>query len=101
MATGKAFVDNLLENHKVVVISKTYCPHCTKAKKALAQYKIDDLVIEEIENREDMNEIQDHCLKLSGARSVPRVFIKGKCIGGGSETESAHKDGTLKKLLDN
>ena len=66
MSKGQAFVDELLQKHKVVVISKTYCPFCDKAKNVLQKYDIDDLVIEEIEGRDDMNEIQDYCKKITG-----------------------------------
>ena len=77
MSKGKAFVDELLQKHKVVVISKSYCPFCDKAKKVLAKYTIDDLVIEEIEDRDDMNEIQDYCKKITGeSREVGR----GSCV---------------------
>lgn len=30
---------------------------------------------------------------------VPRVFIKGECIGGGSETKSLYNSGKLKSML--
>ena len=29
--------------------------------------------------------------QLTGASSVPRVFIGGSCIGGGDETSAAHR----------
>ena len=32
---------------------------------------------------------------LTGARSVPRVFIDGKCIGGGDETMAAHRNNII------
>ncbi|KAK5971785.1 Glutaredoxin domain-containing protein [Trichostrongylus colubriformis] len=38
-------------------------------------------------------------MSLTGARSVPRVFINQKFIGGGDETAVAAKNGTLAKLL--
>ena len=37
--------------------------------------------------------------ELTGGRSVPRVFIGGKFIGGGDETVAAHKAGKLDKML--
>jgi len=37
--------------------------------------------------------------QLTGGRSVPRVFIGGKFIGGGDETMAAHKGGKLEKML--
>ena len=38
--------------------------------------------------------------KLTGGRSVPRVFIGGNFVGGGDETEAAHRDGKLQALLE-
>jgi glutaredoxin 3 len=102
MTSGKEYIEDLIKTKKVVVISKSYCPFCGKAKDALKKYNIkaDSIVILEIENRKDMDEIQDYLKKLTGARSVPRVFIDGVCIGGGDETSAAHKNGKLQKLLE-
>ncbi len=43
--------------------------------------------------------IQDVLLQLTGGRSVPRVFIKGKFIGGGDDTAALARNGGLAKLL--
>ena len=101
MSSVKSKIDNLLKEKKVVVISKSYCPYCTKAKQALAEYQILPECIEilEIDNDSDCDEIQNYMKALTGARSVPRVFIGGKCIGGGDETASMHKNGKLGKML--
>merc|ERR1712223_763534 len=76
------------KDRKVVVISKSYCPFCKKAKQVLAIYNIPKECIEirEIENDPNCEEIQRYMMELTGGRSVPRVFIGGKCIGGGDET---------------
>ena len=37
--------------------------------------------------------------KRTGARSVPRIFIKGECIGGGSEAAAADSSGDLERRL--
>ena len=34
---------------------------------------------------------QAYMKQLTGASSVPRVFIGGSCIGGGDETAAAHR----------
>jgi glutaredoxin 3 len=70
-----SYVDGLVSSHKVVVFSKTYCPYCVKAKKVLKKYSINDLIVVELENRDDMDEIQDYLAKLTGARSVIIYFI--------------------------
>ena len=43
----------------------------------------------------DMADIQDYLLKLTGARTVPRVFIGGKCIGGSPQLRSIKDEGKL------
>lgn len=48
---------------------------------------------------DDCSAIQDYLLKLTGARSVPRVFINGKCVGGGSETRALQDQGKLVPML--
>ena len=55
---GRQLVDYLIKNRKVFMVSKKYCPFCVKAKKALANYKIDEYEVLEIAGRSDMDEIQ-------------------------------------------
>lgn len=43
--------------------------------------------------------MQDVLLSITGGRSVPRVFIGGKFIGGGDETAAAAADGSLEKMI--
>ena len=40
MSKGKALVQELIKNKKVLMVSKTYCPFCVKAKDALKNYKV-------------------------------------------------------------
>lgn len=71
-----------------------------QAKRALAtvlpQSKIS---IMELDNRDDGNAIQDVLLDLTGARSVPRVFIDGEFIGGGDDTAALASSGKLAIML--
>eukprot|EP00090_Calanus_glacialis_P046283 TRINITY_DN900_c0_g1_i1.p1 TRINITY_DN900_c0_g1~~TRINITY_DN900_c0_g1_i1.p1 ORF type:complete len:107 (-),score=39.07 TRINITY_DN900_c0_g1_i1:96-416(-) len=94
-------INQKIEEKPVFIISKEYCPFCVKAKDALKGYNIKPECIEimEIENNPNMNEIQDYMKKITSGRSVPRVFIGGKFIGGGDETMAAHKSGNLQKML--
>ncbi|XP_070542179.1 glutaredoxin-1-like [Ptychodera flava] len=99
MSKGKAFADAKIAGSKVVVFSKSYCPYCKMAKTALSKHEINSLDIIEIEDRDDCEEIQDYMSKLTGGRSVPRVFINGKFIGGGSETTQFEREGKLEVML--
>ena len=53
----------------------------------------------EIEKRPDCSEIQSYLRDLTGASSVPRVFIGGQCIGGGDDTAASDANGQLLPLL--
>ncbi|GLC34928.1 hypothetical protein PLESTB_001179100 [Pleodorina starrii] len=86
--------------NKVMVYSKSYCPYCVKAKNALNQFiKPSQYTVVELDQRSDTDVMQDALLEVTGGRSVPRVFINGKFLGGGDDTAAAAANGTLQKLL--
>ncbi|KAH3837488.1 uncharacterized protein LOC127876992 [Dreissena polymorpha] len=104
MGDIKAKIDMKIKGKKVMVFSKSYCPYCTMAKEALKKYvgsvlPADQYEVWEIENEGDCQSIQNELKKMTGASTVPRVFINGKCIGGGSETQDLDKRGELKRML--
>jgi len=101
MSAVKTYVDNIIANKKVAVFSKSYCPYCHKAKDAINSFtlKADALEWVEIDKRDDTDAIQDYLKDLTGGRSVPRVFIDGKFIGGGDDTVAAKKSGQLEEKL--
>ncbi|RUS73089.1 hypothetical protein EGW08_019150, partial [Elysia chlorotica] len=98
-------VDSKIAGKKVMVFSKSHCPFCTKAKKVFQKYLSEkilsdgDYEVMELDNSSDMSSIQDYLLKKTGGRSVPRVFINGKFIGGGDDVVAKDKSGELKKML--
>jgi glutaredoxin 3 len=53
----------------------------------------------QLDKESEGSAIQDILLSITGGRSVPRVFINGKFIGGGDETAAAAANGTLAQLL--
>lgn len=68
------FLEESAWNFQVVVFSKSYCPYCNKAKKALNSFPLKNDAIEviEINKRNDCEEIQDYMQQLTGARYVSR-----------------------------
>ena len=94
-------IEQLINQYPVFMISKSYCPYCLIGENVLYKYKIpqDKLKVLEIDDDPDMDDIQDYMRKRTGARSVPRIFIKGECIGGGSDAVAADSSGELAKRL--
>lgn len=85
----------------VVVFSKSWCPFCTKAKEALRQAGVYFQVLELDElDPQTGAKIQEALGEITGAQSVPRVFVGGRCIGGGDETAELAERGELKAHVD-
>ncbi|GAB0098445.1 Glutaredoxin [Sergentomyia squamirostris] len=93
------FVEDTIASDKVVIFSKTSCPYCTMAKEQFKKLNQKFTVID-LETRDDAGEIQDVLGEMTGARTVPRVFVNGNFIGGGTDVQKMYKDGSLKKLLE-
>jgi glutaredoxin 3 len=93
-------VANIIKSNKIAVFAKTYCPHCNATKASLASAGV-KAHLEDIDlwPSADMNAAQDYFLQATGARSVPRVYINGKCIGGNSDFQDQYvKTGKIKEL---
>ncbi|CRL00805.1 CLUMA_CG014057, isoform A [Clunio marinus] len=95
---AQKFVKDSIGKDRVVIFSKTYCPYCTKAKEQFKKLNFKFLTIE-LEDRADCQEIQDVLGSMTGARSVPRVFVDGKFIGGGDDCKRLYDSGELEKML--
>ncbi|VDI46796.1 glutaredoxin 3 [Mytilus galloprovincialis] len=100
MSKAKVFVDGKIAGKKVVVFSKSYCPYCKKAKATLKKYfGEDEKDIIEIDNNPDCDAIQQYLGKITGAKSVPRIFINGKSIGGNDQLEELERKKELTVML--
>lgn len=93
------FVRDTISNNKVVIFSKSYCPYCSMAKEQFRKLQVDMLVIE-LDRRADAEEIQAVLGEITGARTVPRCFIDGKFIGGGTDIKRLYDQGTLQKYFE-
>jgi len=101
----EAAIDTWIKSNKVAIVSKPTCPYCVRATKLFNGFVQDgtldkeDLSIWEINRHKHMGKIQDYMRKLTGGRTVPRVFVGGKFIGGCDGTMNLHRQGKLKTLL--
>lgn len=80
-------VEEKIKGSKVFLISKEYCPFCQKAKSVLSDLGVDVEVLELADKNkqplvDDPAAIMDYMEKITGGRTVPRLFIAGKFVGG-------------------
>ncbi|KLO07698.1 glutaredoxin-1 [Schizopora paradoxa] len=96
----KERVDKIIEENKVAVFSKSYCPYCMKAKKLLQNnYSDVQTTVLELDTENDGAQIQDYLQEKSGQRTVPNIFIGQKHIGGSSDLADLENEGKLKALM--
>nr|DBA18205.1 TPA: hypothetical protein GDO54_016481 [Pyxicephalus adspersus] len=91
-------IEEVISNNCVVIFSKTSCPYCTMAKRAFDEINVNYKTIE-LDRIEDGSHLQSALHEMTGARTVPRVFVNGTCIGGGSETRKLNEEGKLLQLV--
>ena len=53
----------------------------------------------ELDQRDDGSAIQAALGQITGVKTVPRIFLNGKCIGGGSEIKALYESGHLLGML--
>ncbi|XP_074138138.1 glutaredoxin-1 [Sminthopsis crassicaudata] len=98
---AQQFVNCKIKADKVVVFIKPTCPYCRKTVELLKQLPIkqESLEFVDITANCDTNAIQDYLQQLTGARTVPRVFIGKDCIGGCSDLVALEQNGQLLQKL--
>ena len=95
-----AFIAAALEKAPLVVFSKTTCGYCSQVKQMIQGLDLPvPAHIVELNTLDNMSELQDQLLEMTGGRSVPRVFVGGKFVGGCDDTMASHASGEFQKLL--
>ncbi|XP_064226987.1 glutaredoxin 2 isoform X4 [Aotus nancymaae] len=91
-------IQETISNNCVVIFSKTSCSYCTMAKKLFHDMNVNYKVVE-LDLLEYGNQFQDALYKMTGERTVPRIFVNGTFIGGATDTHRLHKEGKLLPLV--
>jgi len=94
----KSDIEDLISQERVVIFSKESCPYCYDAKSVFDKMGQKYAVVE-LNQHPQGGQVQDALSDMTGARTVPRVFIDGKCIGGGTDTVQLYKSGKLEEIL--
>eukprot|EP01120_Amphizonella_sp_Union-15-10_P006925 TRINITY_DN2291_c0_g2_i1.p1 TRINITY_DN2291_c0_g2~~TRINITY_DN2291_c0_g2_i1.p1 ORF type:complete len:128 (-),score=39.80 TRINITY_DN2291_c0_g2_i1:94-420(-) len=92
-------VKETTNKNKVYVYSKSYCPYCVNVKKVLKEIGVEFGVIE-LDEEKNGADIQKALETLTSRRTVPSVWVGGKCIGGNDDVVAAKSSGKLKQIFD-
>lgn len=101
VVTAKSKAEQYIASMPTIMFSKRGCPFCDQAKQAFNDigHPISVLELDKLPE-EQANAMQDHFQTLTGARTVPRVFVGHKFIGGGTDVVRLAETGELKALVD-
>lgn len=92
------YVQQAVTQNCVVIFSKTTCPFCVQTKEIFRNLGVPYEAVE-LNNHPNGQDIQNYLGEVTKAKTVPRVFINGACIGGASDTKTLHKSGRLLELV--
>ncbi|XP_005348519.1 glutaredoxin 2 isoform X1 [Microtus ochrogaster] len=91
-------IHETISNNCVVIFSKTSCSYCSMAKKIFHDMNVNYKAVE-LDMLEYGSQFQDALHKMTGERTVPRIFVNGTFIGGAMDTHRLHKEGKLLPLV--
>ncbi|KAJ2698470.1 hypothetical protein H4218_003265 [Coemansia sp. IMI 209128] len=101
-APANRFVQSVLRKHRIVVFSKTMCPHCKATKTLLERYREQYglvYMVVEADLRKDMSEVKQALESLCQHTTFPSVFVDAKCIGGNNDLYAKHASGGFQQML--
>jgi glutaredoxin 3 len=78
------------------IYTTPYCPFCIRAKKLLANKKVE---FNEIDLSENPDKFEEMLSMSNGARTVPQIFVNGEHIGDCDYIHDLDQKGELDKIL--
>ncbi|KAG0278075.1 hypothetical protein BGZ95_004780 [Linnemannia exigua] len=93
-------IQGLIDQNRVMVFSKTYCPYSAAAKKLLRTYT-NDFGLLEVDLEAKGGDIKTILTKIShGHSTFPSIFFAGESIGGRDRLQAIEDKGELRQRLD-
>ena len=91
-------IQHELRSHRVVVYSKSTCPH-SRAVKELLRSLSQGYVAVELDRVDGGRSLQRALARMTGVSTVPQVFVDGQFVGTADGTREALASGRLARLL--
>lgn len=88
----------LINDYKLLCVSKTWCPDCVYAKKVMDELKAKPHYVE-LDLMDNGKELQAAFLELTKQNTVPNLFIAGEHIGTEHDIKRMHENGELEQKL--
>ncbi len=80
---------------EVKIYATRFCPYCTAARSLFTQLAVPYTEISVDGDRQ----LREEMTRLSGARTVPQIWVGDQHVGGFTELHALHQNGGLTQLL--
>jgi glutaredoxin 3 len=90
-------IKRTIKKNPLILFGLSYCPYCHKAKELLAPYKP---IVKDIDLDRNANGTRKALKKISGMKTFPQIFLKGRLLGGYEETSRKMQTRKVKKSLE-
>uniref|UniRef100_F7EXP9 Glutaredoxin-2, mitochondrial n=1 Tax=Ornithorhynchus anatinus TaxID=9258 RepID=F7EXP9_ORNAN len=90
--------EETVSDNCVVIFSKTSCSYCDMAKRLFRDMNVNYTAVE-LDTHEYGSQFQDALHRMTGAGTVPRIFVNGAFVGGATDTRRLHREGKLLPLV--
>ncbi|XP_025716068.1 thioredoxin reductase 3 isoform X1 [Callorhinus ursinus] len=88
----------LIESNRVMIFSKSYCPHSARVKELFSSLGVECNILE-LDRVDDGANVQEVLSEITNQKTVPNIFVNKVHMGGCDRTFQAHQCGLLQKLL--
>ncbi|XP_034852394.1 thioredoxin reductase 3 isoform X1 [Mirounga angustirostris] len=88
----------LIESNRVMIFSKSYCPHSARVKELFSSLGVECNILE-LDRVDDGANVQEVLSEITNQKTVPNIFVNKVHMGGCDQTFQAHQSGLLQKLL--
>ncbi|KAF7324916.1 hypothetical protein MKEN_00533800 [Mycena kentingensis (nom. inval.)] len=96
----KNLVESAVNENRVVIFSKSYCPYCRRTKALFEkEFPEETPVVFELNEREDGDDIQNYLRKKTKQGTVPNIFVNQNHVGGNDDAQAKFRSGELKALV--
>ncbi|XP_036178494.1 thioredoxin reductase 3 isoform X2 [Myotis myotis] len=95
-------LQGLIEDNRVMIFSKSYCPHSTRVKELFSSLGVEYNILELDQVgkwNDDGASVQEVLSEITNQKTVPNIFVNKVHLGGCDRTFQAHQSGLLQKLL--
>ncbi|VDK85693.1 unnamed protein product [Litomosoides sigmodontis] len=94
------YLEKIIQNHQVVLFSKTHCSYSARLKYLIQKYNIRDKRVIELNLEPDMELMQDYLKRRNGGiRTVPQLYLNGKFIGNFDIIQRKERSGELARIF--